>query len=540
MFHTSVPATDQVFFDRAIELARLDALLARVQARAPEWLAIVGTRKVGKTSLLLEWERRLADPRLACVIVDVMEVAPPSRELFRIYALRVVDRVLGDEAGAGLIELASQPARYRSALQQSPRFDHLPPNIRADILELPERSLDGPGITSCLDLPERIAKALDLRIVIAIDEFQELASLEAARPRLDPFAMMRSIWQRHRHVAYVISGSARTMLTELVTSEHSPFFQHFSLMELAPFRRDDAIAMLVDAAPPDRSIDRELAERVVDVIGGHPFYLQLVGETLTAMQPPIDDIAFKEALGQLLFVRTGRLALYFENEYRRAIGRSASHAAILAAVAAAPRKLGELATAIKAATGAATSYLDRLGDVVVRGDDDRWRLADPVFALWLRWRSPGGAAVPMTVVGDEAERAAAEALARLGFDLVYQSRASRGAFDLLATRGARQLGVQVKRTELPAHVRVTEWKRMRAEGTRLGWQWAIAAVAPDGVVHFLDPRKARARRGITLGPAAVIDNVLLWLDRAGKLAVSRRTRTVAARPGSKRGSRHPR
>jgi AAA+ ATPase superfamily predicted ATPase len=542
-----VPATDQVFFDREAELARLSSLLARVKARAPEWLAIVGPRKVGKTSLILEWERRLADPQLACVVIDVMEVAPPSRELFRSYALRIVDRVLGDEAGAGLIDLASQPAKYRSALQLSPRFDRLPPNLRAEVLELPERSLDGPGIASCLELPERIAKALDLRLVIAMDEFQELASLASARPKLDPFAMMRSSWQRHRHVAYVISGSAPTMLTELVTSQRSPFFQHFSLMELGPFRRDDAIGLLVEAAPPDRPIDRSLAGRMVDVVGGHPFYLQIVGETLTAMPPPIDDDAFKEALGQLLFVRTGRLALYFENEYRRAIGRSSSQAAILAAVAIMPRKLGELATAIKAATGATTSYLDRLGDVVTRGDDDRWRLADPVFGMWLRWRSPGGAAVPMTVVGDEAERAAAEALARLGFDLVYQSRASRGAFDLLATRGARQLGVQVKRTELPAHIRASDWKRMHAEGTRLGWQWLVAAVTPEGTVHFLDPGKARARRGITLPAAAVIDNVLLWLDlhpkglrrreRGGGPPGQRRTRPVKARAGSARGSR---
>jgi uncharacterized protein len=522
VFHTSVPATDRMFFDREAELARLTALLARVKDRTPEWLAIIGPRKVGKTSLLLEWERRLADPGLACIIVDVMEVAPPTRELFRIYALRIVDRVLGNEAGAGLVELASRPPEYRSALQQSSRFDRLPPAIRAEILELPERSLDGAGISQVLDLPERIAKALDLRLVIAIDEFQELAALETARPRLDPFAMMRSIWQRHRHVTYVISGSARTMLTELVTSERSPFFQHFSLMELTPFHRDDAVALLVDAAPPDRRIDRALAGRIFDVIGGHPFYLQLVGETLTAMPPPIDDAAFKEALGQLLFARTGRLALYFENEYRRAVGRSASHAALLAAAAAAPRRLGELATAIKAATGATTSYLDRLGDVVVRGDDERWRLADPVFGLWLRWRSPGGAAVPMTVVGDEAERAAAEALARLGFDLVYQSRASRGAFDLLATRGARQLGVQVKRTALPAHVGSADWKRMHAEGTRLGWQWVIAAVTPDGAVHFLDPHKARARRGITLTSAAAIENLLMWLDRASKPPPRRR------------------
>jgi hypothetical protein len=512
VFQTSVPATGEGFVDRDKEIAQLDRLLGQ-PGRAPEWLAIIGPRKVGKTSLVLEWERRLDDPSLVCVVVDVLEVAPPSREWFRICALHVVDRVLGADAGVALFELADRPAEYRSALQRSARFAALPPAIRGEVLELPERALDGPALVGCLDLPEHLAKALRLRIVLAIDEFQELATLES-RPRIDPFAMMRSAWQRHRHVAYVISGSARTMLTELVTSERSPFFQHFSLMELGPLAREDAIALLVRSAPPGRPIHRELATRAVDAIGGHPFYLQLLGETLTAIQPPTDEVALREALAQLAFTRTGRLALYFESEYRRAIGRAASLAAVLHVLAMEPRRPGEVATALGVASGAAASYLDRLRDVVIRDDDDRWRIADPMFALWLRWRAPGGAAVPMTVIGSEAEQAVAEELARLGFDLVYQSRASRGAFDLLATRGARQLGVQVKRVQPPVRLPAAAWRRMQAEAARLGWHAVLAAVTPEGTVRFLDPAKVRisGRTGV-LGAAAAIDNLLLWLDR---------------------------
>lgn len=528
MYRTSVPATADAFFDRRGQLAQLDRLLAQ-PGRAPEWLAIVGARKVGKTSLLLEWERRLADPALACVIVDVLEVAPPSREWFRICALHVVDRVLGPDAGAALFELAGQPAAYRSALQRSARFAALPPAVRGEVLELPDRPLDGRALVGCLDLPEHLAKALRLRLVLAIDEFQELAALES-RPRIDPFAMMRSAWQRHRHVAYVISGSAPTMLTELVTSERSPFFQHFSLMELGPLAREDGIALLVESAPPDRPIDRELAGRAVAAVGGHPFYLQLLGETLTAIRPPSDEVALREALGQLAFTRTGRLALYFENEYRRAVGRAASLAAVLHVVAAEPRRPGEISAALGIASGATASYLDRLRDVVVRGEDDRWRVADPMFGLWLRWRTPGGAAVPMTVIGDEAERAVAEELARLGFDLVYQSRASRGAFDLLATRGARQVGVQVKRARLPVRLPAAAWKRMQAEGARLGWRAVVAAVAPEGGVVLLDPAKVRiSGRTGALGAPATIDNLLLWMERPPP-----RARARAAAPVSKR------
>jgi hypothetical protein len=68
-------------------------------------------------------------------------------------------------------------------------------------------------------------------------------------------------------------------------------------------------------------------------------------------------------------------------------------------------------------------YLERVGDAVRKRDDGRYELDDPVLGLWLRWRRPGGTVVPMTVIGDAAERDVATLLAPMGFDLVYQSGA---------------------------------------------------------------------------------------------------------------------
>jgi hypothetical protein len=118
-------------------------------------------------------------------------------------------------------------------------------------------------------------------------------------------------------------------------------------------------------------------------------------------------------------------------------------------------------------------------------------------------------------VGDEAELAVAEHLAGMGFDLIYQSRASRGAFDLLATRGAHQLGVQVKRSPLPLRFSAAAWKRMAAEGERFGWRWVVAALTPppEGRLLLLDPARAAVKKRVTLGAEAAIDNLLLWVDR---------------------------
>ncbi len=123
-------------------------------------------------------------------------------------------------------------------------------------------------------------------------------------------------------------------------------------------------------------------------------------------------------------------------------------------------------------TGATARYLERLKDAVVRGADGRYRLAAPVFGRWLSWRQPGGTVVPMQVIGDEAEQRVAQHLARMGFDLVYQSRASRGASDLLATRGPRQLGVQVKRSPCPCVLRRLPgngWRRRPSASAGAGW-----------------------------------------------------------------------
>ena len=150
--------------------------------------------------------------------------------------------------------------------------------------------------------------------------------------------------------------------------------------------------------------------------------------------------------------------------------------------------------------------------VTETGDDGRYRVTDALFGTWVRWRAPGGTVVPMSIVGDEAEQRVAHQLAELGFDLVYQSRASRGAFDLLALRGPDQLGLQVKRTPLPVRFGKREWNRMDADARRLGWQWVIAAVTPEGEVYVLDPALARRGREIRLGPEASIDNLLRWID----------------------------
>ena len=61
------------------------------------------------------------------VVIDCFEELPVIPDIFRRYALRLVDAVLGADVGASLEALAGRPAEFRAALQRSTRFDELPP-----------------------------------------------------------------------------------------------------------------------------------------------------------------------------------------------------------------------------------------------------------------------------------------------------------------------------------------------------------------------------------------------------------------------------
>jgi Holliday junction resolvase len=406
--------------------------------------------------------------------------------------------------------LAERPDEYRAALLEAQEFAGLDRALRADLLSLCTAPPNGKTAHLALGLADRLATATGQYCVVAWDEFQELAKLPASRGGV--LSVARAIWQRHQRTTYVICGSERSVLRHLVTSERSPFFQHFDFLELGPMTGDNARLLLEKSAPPGRGIPPEVAGQAVEVLGGHPFYLQLFGEVLTAGPPPYDAGLVRQVYSELLFSRTGRLALYFAREFDRLVGSAATLAATLESLADGPLRTMEIARRTSASSGAVTRYLERLGDAVARGDDQRWSLVDPVFGMWLRWRQPGGAVVPMSVIGDDAELEIARRLAALGFELVYQSRASRGAFDLLGIRAGIQVGLQVKRSALPVRFSKSAWARLHSDARRLGWRWLVAVVTPGSEVHFFDPARARAGAAVTFGEAHALDNVLRWLE----------------------------
>lgn len=120
------------------------------------------------------------------------------------------------------------------------------------------------------------------------------------------------------------------------------------------------------------------------------------------------------------------------------------------------------------------------------------------------------AILPVLVLGDEAEQAVARQMAAAGFNLIYQSRASRGAFDLLAISGTKEIGIQVKKAHLPYYLPREKLHLMKHWAERLRWIPLLALVIEKDVrfydIHHLQIKGRSCRID---EETETIDNLLM-------------------------------
>jgi Holliday junction resolvase/predicted transcriptional regulator len=354
-----------------------------------------------------------------------------------------------------------------------------------------------------IDLPEKIAKETGCYFLVIVDEFPELAALmkfKGVKENVgDLFALFRSVWQRHRRTGYIISGSRIDMLKEMTQTSTSPFFGHFDLLPVRSFDEEDACQMLQRLfSDAGIAFDRELPADIVQLVGTNPFYLQVVGHEiyrLARAAGKADRETLKVAVQETLFDASGRLYFYFDDLLKKIAGTSTLAESILIALTEAKR-ITDVAKELGIERGAVSTVLTSLvkQETVKKNKEGTYQVADPAFAFWLRSRSDLHPVLPPLLLGTESEKAVARKLSEFGFKLVYQSKASRGTFDLLAMHDYVMIGIQCKKCELPCYVEKSLIRRMKREAEKLDWR-ALLAIHTSSGVRFYDVNNFKEGKG---------------------------------------------
>lgn len=159
-----------------------------------------------------------------------------------------------------------------------------------------------------INLAENIAVKKRLKIVVCIDEFQNINVFD------DPLAFqkkLRANWQNHQSASYCLYGSKRNMMTELFSSASMPFYKFGDIIFLQKIELKDWESFIVKRfKDTDKIISTEAASIIATSVELHPYYSQQLAQQSWLLTEKIcsDEVVLK-ALDNI----TLQLSLLFQN-----------------------------------------------------------------------------------------------------------------------------------------------------------------------------------------------------------------------------------
>lgn len=123
-----------------------------------------------------------------------------------------------------------------------------------------------------LQLPELIAKEKGFRIVVCIDEFQQIGDFADS---LTFQKKLRGIWQLQTHVSYCLYGSKKHMMEQMFQDQSYPFYRFGDLFYLNKISEADWVAYICERFEvTGKHISEELSREICTVTDRYSSYVQ--------------------------------------------------------------------------------------------------------------------------------------------------------------------------------------------------------------------------------------------------------------------------
>ncbi len=280
-------ATGENFTNREAEQQRLIE-----NFRSGTNTVLISPRRWGKSSLVHKSavEARKTAPDMIIIFIDLFNIRS-EEEFYKCLAESVI-RATSNRIEEIMNNVKEFMKEWIPRISFSPDA-HQEFSLSLDWAEI-KRQPD-----EILNLAENIALAKSHKIVICLDEFQNIAFYE------DPLAFqkkLRSHWQKHQMVSYCIYGSKRHMLLDVFTSASMPFYKFGDLMFLSKISPDHWIPFIQERfISTGKAIDPEHAARIATLTECHPYYVQqLAQQTWLRTEREVTTGVIDEALDNLI------------------------------------------------------------------------------------------------------------------------------------------------------------------------------------------------------------------------------------------------
>jgi AAA+ ATPase superfamily predicted ATPase len=239
----------ELFFGREHELTMMQDTIAHLKPGLRQSMAVVGPRRIGKTSLLFQLVRRLESTPNATALISTEQIGVRS-------SLILTQEIL---------------STLRTAIQDKHTDIS---QVRLDLLDNPPPSSERVFQVFQRDmrrLDDALAAGKRPAAVLMIDEVEGLLEF-GGMPVLGVF---RHLAQSLPYLLFVVAGSDR--LYYLINDTTSPFFNVFKTITITPLPEEHARAMIREPAQEAHlHFEPAAMDEVIGLSGGVPYLINMI------------------------------------------------------------------------------------------------------------------------------------------------------------------------------------------------------------------------------------------------------------------------
>ena len=386
MAFTLQPAVKDDFVDREDILADMLSTLKDKSTRMG--FALVGSRRIGKTSILMEVVRRLEEEKdivpVYFSIWDLVENTLP--ELCTRITLAIIEGFKPHlSLKLKMKQLLNVPVLkffevLRSLNMKIAFFDEIEIALRMGKSgEIDHNTL----IEKMFLFGEKMAKENGVRLVLVLDEFSSIMDVKN-KTKLGEgiIKKIRTICEDLENTILCISGSIRKTMEITAISPSSAFYRQFIIKNIEPFDLEATTKILENNL--DQKISAEAISRFYELTGGIPFYLQFLGRELSRFSfASIGPLQIEKSFDQFL-LQEGDIIFAeqiksFSDKEKMILSRMACYD--LRTPAEIQKSSGEPSNVV-------SRYMEYFlsKGVLQREKKGVYQFTDPVFEVWIKRR----------------------------------------------------------------------------------------------------------------------------------------------------------
>lgn len=382
IFVSGKPVSKPHFTNRTKEIKQLYNDIVIVKNGAFTNLAILGQRRVGKTSLIKNTISLLdEDEQIIPLFIDCFSV-PSMRRLSSYIADSAKNAYSTKRNDAEYLSRINTYVKKNIATFLS-KFNEIDISVASYVslhFSMQDNSADEQILfEQSLNYLEQLGHKKDVCFVVFLDEFSEIA----LRWGDDFPKILRTISQQQTRVMYVLSSSAITYMNDLVYSGKSPFFKQLKPLFIGPLPAKETAAFVRSRLEiAGRTISDDAIDEIILRTSCLPDYVQRIGSSILSSTESLeitsDDI--RNAYYDMLI----SLDAHFNSLFIKLNENASAYGDIVISIAkyAKPSKIAIDAGLKATSIHYYLPYLINLG-IIEKTSKGNYEHVDPVFKEWI-------------------------------------------------------------------------------------------------------------------------------------------------------------